>query len=173
MLFSNNNKKKILDEHLFKSYFFPALYCNYWCEDHQEVKKFKVPCPQEKYFIENTTCSPEKGCSPLSMRRKRWISYQELARSIRHSAQEKGIEFGFQKSNWIFTRGKLLVRSRICCCKPCLKRNWQNCELKVCLCAVGLCEKPSYPIYNILHILTEPQCAVTLYDVQCTYWNLM
>jgi len=27
-------------------------------------------------------------------------------------------------------RGKLLVRSRICCCKPCLKRNWQNCELK-------------------------------------------
>ena len=132
-------------------------------------KKSKIACPREKYFIENTTCSPEKVCSPLSMRRKRWISYQELARSIRHSAQEKGKELSFQKSNWIFIRGKLLVRSRICCCKPCLKRNWQNCELKVCLCAVGLCEKPSYPIYNILHILTAPVCS---YTVWCTMYLL-
>ena len=30
------------------------------------------------------------------------------------------------------------MRSRICCCKPCLGRNWQNCELKVCLCTVTL-----------------------------------
>jgi len=27
-------------------------------------------------------------------------------------------------------RGKLLVRDRVCCCKPCLERDWQNCELK-------------------------------------------
>ena len=110
----------------------------------------KIPCSQwEKYFIGNTTCSPENVCSPLSTRRRRWISCQELARSTRHSAQERGKEFRFQKSNWIHIRGKLLVRSRICCCKPCLERNWQNCELKVCL------------------------CTVTLYNVQCTYWNLI
>ena len=95
-----------------------------------------------EYSIGNTTCSPENVFSHLSTRRRRWISCLELARSIKHSAQERGKEFRFHKSNWTHIRGKLLVRSRICCCKPCLKRNWQDCELKVCLCTLynGLTE---------------------------------
>ena len=113
-----------------------------WCEDHQEVNT-KIPRSQwEKYSQGNTTCSPENVFSHLSTRRRRWISCLELARSIKHSAQERGKEFRFHKSNWTHIRGKLLVRSRICCCKPCLKRNWQDCELKVCLCTLynGLTE---------------------------------
>ena len=109
-----------------------------WCEDHQEVNT-KIPRSQwEKYSQGNTTCSPENVCSPSLTLRRKWISCQELARSTRHSAQERGKKLRFEKSNWIHIRGKLLVRSRICCCKPCLGRNWQNCELKVCLCTVAL-----------------------------------
>ena len=109
-----------------------------WCEDHQEVNT-KIPRSQwEKYSQGNTTCSPENVCSPSLTLRRKWISFQESAKSTRHSAQERGKKLRFEKSIWIHIRGKLLVRSRICCCKPCLGRNWQNCELKVCLCTVAL-----------------------------------